>query len=148
MGKVLIQANNLDTVMDVIMYDFQYQVYGKQDIADYCDFSVRQVDYCSNASKYLELIKEDWSLTFLAKDIFKYYPAEVTERVYKRIVEDELIGQIYKHLLDSQDEDISSYAKERVMNHYQGLSDSVYERRSDNMVKWCQIINITTINKL
>lgn len=140
MGKILIQANNLDTVIDVFMYIFLHQGCSKQDIADYCGFTIRQVSYYTNACKYLELIKEDWTPTILAKDIFNKHPAEVTEQVYKRIIEDELIGQIYKKLLDSQDEGISSFAKGLVMNYFPGLSNSVYERRSDNMVKWCQKI--------
>ena len=41
-----------------------------------------------------------------------------------------------------KDEDISDFAKDLVMDYYPGFSDAVYERRSDNMVKWCKkIIN-------
>lgn len=140
MGKILIQANNLDTVIDVFMYIFQHQGCSKQEIADYCGFTLRQVDYYTNACKYLDLINNDWTPTDLAKDIFENNPAEITERVYKRITEDELIGLIYKKMVESQDEDISTYAKELVVDFYPGMSETVYIRRSDNIVKWCKKI--------
>ena len=140
MGRILIQANNLDMVIDVFMYIYQHQDCRKQEIADYCGFSLRQVEYYTNACKYLDLIDEDWSPTSLAKDIFENNPAEVTERVYKRIIEDELIGKIYKRLMDYPDKDISDFAKDLVMEYSSGLSNAVYERRSDNLVKWCRKI--------
>lgn len=140
MKKLLIQANNLDTVVDVFMYIYQHQGCGKQDIADYCGFSLRQVDYYTNACKYLDLLNSDWTPTLFAKDIFDNYPAEVTDRVYKRIIEDELIGQIYKKLAEAPDENISEFAKYLVMDYFPGYSDAVYERRSDNLVKWCRKI--------
>lgn len=141
MGKILIQANNLDTVIDVFMYIYQHQGCGKQEIADYCGFTIRQVDYYTNACKYLELINKDWTPTSLANDIFENNPAEVTERVYELITKDKLIGQIYRRMLEQYDDDnISDFAKNLVMSYYPGLSDSVYERRSDNLVKWCKKI--------
>ncbi len=140
MGKLLIQANNLDMVIDVFMYIYHHQGCNKKDIADYCGFTLRQVDYYTNACKYLDLLNNDWTPTLLAKDIFEKNPAEVTERVYKRIVEDELIGQIYRRMIESPEENISEFAKELVMEYYPGLSKAVYDRRSDNMIKWCKKI--------
>ena len=127
-------------VIDVFMYIYYHQGCSKQDIADYCGFTMRQVDYYTNACKYLDLINSDWTPTELAKDIFENSPAEVTERVYKRIIDDDLIGKIYKRMKDSCDEDISEYAKRIVMEYYPGYSEAVYNRRSDNLVKWCRII--------
>lgn len=142
MGKILIQANNLDTVIDTFMYIYMHPGCTKQELADYCGFTLRQVDYYTNACKYLDLINNDWLPTDLAKDIFENNPAEVTERVYKRIIEDEMIGQIYQRMIDYPDSNISEFAKDLVMDYYPGFSDAVYDRRSDNMVKWCKkIIN-------
>lgn len=142
MGKILIQANNLDMVIDVFMYIYQHPTCTKQELSDYCGFTLRQADYYTNACKYLDLINDDWSATELAKDIFENNPAEVTERVYKRIAEDEMIGQIYQRMIDCPDSNISEFAKDIVMDYYPGFSDAVYDRRSDNMVKWCKkIIN-------
>lgn len=142
MGKLLIQANNLDTVVDVFMYIYQHPECTKQELAGYCGFTLRQADYYTNACKYLDLINDDWSPTVLAKDIFENTPAEVTERVYQRIAEDELIGQIYQHLINTPEENVSEYAKELVMEYFPGYSEAVYERRSDNIIKWCKkIIN-------
>ena len=140
MRKILIQANNLDTVIDTFMYIYMHPGCTKQELADYCGFSLRQVDYYTNACKYLDLINNDWSPTDLAKDIFENNPAEVTERVYKRIAEDEMIGQIYQRMIEYPNSNIAEFAKELVMDYYPGFSDAVYNRRSDNMVKWCKKI--------
>ena len=140
MGKILIQANNLDTVIDTFMYIYQHPGCTKQQLADYCGFTLRQVDYYTNACKYLGLINEDWSKTPLAIDIFQNNPAEVTERVYARIIGDEMIGKIYRRMEEAPDENIAEYAKEVVMDYFPGLSEAVYKRRSDNMVKWCKKI--------
>ena len=140
MRKILIQANNLDTVIDTFMYIYMHPGCTKQELADYCGFSLRQVDYYTNACKYLDLINNDWSPTDLAKDIFENNPAEVTERVYKRIAEDEMVGQIYQRMIEYPNSNIAEFAKELVMDYYPGFSDAVYNRRSDNMVKWCKKI--------
>ena len=140
MRKILIQANNLDTVIDTFMYIYMHPGCTKQELADYCGFSLRQVDYYTNACKYLDLINNDWSPTDLAKDIFENNPAEVTERVYKRIAEDEMVGQIYQRMIEYPNSNIAEFAKELVMDYYPGFSDAVYDRRSDNMVKWCKKI--------
>jgi len=140
MDKSLPQANNLDTVIDVFMYIYNHPKCKREDISQYCGFTLRQVAYYTGACKYLGLINNDWTPTSVAKDIFENHHAEVTEQVYKRIIEDDLIGQIYKRMIDSPDEDISEFAKDLVMEHYPGLSDAVYARRSDIMVKWCKKI--------
>lgn len=140
MKKILIQANNLDRVIDIFMYIYLHQGCKKQDIADYCSFSLRQVDYYVNACKYLDLLNADWTPTDLAKDIFENSPAEVTERVYQRIIEDELIGKIYSAIKAKPDDNHSKFAIDLVMEHFPGFSDAVYRRRSDNMIKWCNKI--------
>ena len=71
MKKILIQANNLDTVVDSFMYIYLHKGCTKRELADYCGFSMRQVDYYTNACKYLGLINQDWTPTELAEDIFK-----------------------------------------------------------------------------
>ena len=68
MGKILIQANNLDTVIDTFMYIYMHPGCTKQELADYCGFTLRQADYYTNACKYLDLINDDWSKTPLAVD--------------------------------------------------------------------------------
>ena len=140
MKKLLIQANNLDTVVDVFMFIHLHPGCKKQDIADYCGFTLRQVDYYTNACKYLDLIDSKWASTELATDIFQNSPAEVTERVYKRIIEDEVIGKIYGKLQGEPDSYPSDYAKMLVESYFPGYSNAVYDRRSDNMIKWCKKI--------
>ena len=138
MGKILIQANNLDMVIDTFMYIYMHPECNKQELADYCGFTLRQADYYTNACKYLDLINDDWSKTSLAIDIFTNNPAEISERVYARIISDELMGQIFARIYVLPNEDPSTFALELTKEYYPGYSDAVYERRSDNIVKWCR----------
>ena len=140
MGKILIQANNLDMVIDTFMYIYMHPECNKQELADYCGFTLRQADYYTNACKYLDLINDDWSKTSLAIDIFTNNPAEISERVYARIISDELMGQIFARIYVLPNEDPSTFALELTKDYYPGYSDAVYERRSDNIVKWCRRI--------
>lgn len=137
MAKILIQANNLDTVVDVFMYIYLHPNCKKQDIANYCGFSLRQVDYYTNACKYLDLINKDWTPTELANDIFKNNPAEITDRIYQRIIDDNLIGEVYSWMLKNPETDYSDRVRELVCENYPGYSEAVYKRRSDNIIKWC-----------
>lgn len=140
MGKILIQANNLDMVIDTFMYIYMHPGCKKQDLADYCGFSLRQADYYTNACIYLDLINDDWSKTPLAVDIFTNNPAEISERVYARIISDELMGKIFARIYVLPNEDPSTFALELTKEYYPGYSEAVYERRSDNIVKWCRRI--------
>lgn len=140
MGKVLIQANNLDLVVDTFMYIYMHPGCSKQELADYCGFTLRQADYYTNACKYLDLINDDWSKTTLAVDIFTNNPAEISERIYARIISDELMGQIFARIYVLPNEDHSIFALELTKEYYPGYSETVYERRSDNIVKWCRRI--------
>ena len=141
MGKILIQANNLDMVIDTFMYIYMHPGCSKQELADYCGFTLRQADYYTNACKYLDLINDDWSKTPLAIDIFTNNSAEISERVYARIISDELMGQIFARIYVLPNEDPKSFALELTKEYYPGYSDAVYERRSDNIVKWCRRIS-------
>ena len=140
MGKILIQANNLDTVIDTFMYIYMHPGCTKQELADYCGFTLRQADYYTNACKYLDLINDDWSKTPLAIDIFMNNPAEISERVYARIISDELMGQIFARIYVLPNENPSAFALELTKEYYPGYSEADYERRSDNIVKWCRRI--------
>ena len=140
MGKILIQANNLDTVIDTFMYIYMHPGCTKQELADYCGFTLRQADYYTNACKYLDLINDDWSKTPLAIDIFTNNPAEISERVYARIISDGLMGKIFARLYVLPSEDPSIFAMELAKEYFPGYSEAVYERRSDNIVKWCRRI--------
>ncbi len=140
MSKILIQANNLDLVIDVFMYVYLHPNCSKQELADYCGFTLRQVDYYTNACKYLDLLNNDLTPTALAKDIFNNSPAEVTERVYERIITDPLMGKIFARIYTLPEENPSQYAEDLTKEFFPGYSEAVYERRSDNIVKWCRKI--------
>lgn len=124
------------------MYIYYHPKCTHKELAEYCGFTSRQVAYYTNACKYLDLLNEDWTLTDLGKDIFENSPAEVTERVYQRIIEDEMMGKVYSFIIDNPDGNVSEFAKDLVIEYFPGFSDAVYNRRSDNIVKWCKkIIN-------
>ena len=116
MGKILIQANNLDMVIDTFMYIYMHPGCSKQELADYCGFTLRQADYYTNACKYLDLINDDWSKTPLSIDIFTNNPAEISERVYARIISDELMGQIFARMYVLPNEDPTIFALELTKN--------------------------------
>lgn len=140
MKKTLIQANNLDTVIDVFKYIYLHPGCTQQDVADYCGYTLRQVLYYTNACKYLDLIGDDWGKTSLAIDIFTNHPAEVRDRVYARIISDEVMGQIFARMIIFSEESQAEYAEEIVREYFPGYSDAVYARRADNIVKWCKKI--------
>lgn len=142
MGKLFIQANNLDLVIDIIQFIYNNQNCSKQEIAEYCGITLRQVDYYTNACKYLNLLDDANQLTDIAKDIFENSLSEVTERIYELIINDNYSGKIFSHMYIFPDEDINDYALSLAREQFPGYSESVYRRRSDNMVKWCKkVIN-------
>ena len=140
MKKILIQANNLDTVIDVFNYIYGHQGCKEAEVAEYCGFTGRQVAYYVGACIYLDLLNRDWTPTELARDIKTNNPAEVEDRIYQRIVDDDVIGQVYNYLCSEPEGNISNFALELVKEEFPGYSDAVYTRRSDNIVKWCKKI--------
>ena len=140
MHKILIQANNLDTVIDIFMYLYLHPNSKKEDLADYFDITLRQVDYYINACRYLGLVDDELHTTPLAKDIFQNYPAEITEMVYTLVISDEVMSKVFSRLLMFPNMDHSEYAKNLVKNYFPGYSETVYTRRSDNIIKWCKKI--------
>lgn len=147
MKKLVPQANSLDLVIDTFSYIFLHPGCGKQDLVDYCGITLRQVNYYVSACVYLDLLDEHWQPTLLAKDIFENNRAEITERVYERIISDELMGRVYARMELLPNSDILSYAKQLTMTYYPGYSEEVYARRSGNIVKWCdRIIQYVTKN--
>ena len=140
MNKLLPQANNLDTVVDVFRYIYLHPGCSKENIADFCGFTLRQVEYYTNACEYLGLINATWEPTIIGKDIFERNLSEVTERVYAQIILDPVMGQIFAMQYTLPEEDHSEFARQVVMDAFPGYSDAVYERRSDIIIKWCKKI--------
>lgn len=142
MKKILIQANNLDTVIDVLMYIYRHPGYSKQDIADFCGFSLRQVDYYTNACRYLGFLDANGQVTANIRAFIEENPADVTDFVYSSIKNDKVIGLVYSRLSTNSYDDQISFTKELVRNEFPGYSEAVYERRASNMLKWCiKILN-------
>lgn len=147
MKKLLIQASNLDTVIDIVMYIYLHPNCSKQDIADYCGFTLRQADYYCNACMYLDLIDKRLKPSQLTTDYFTKTPAQITERVYERIIDDEVMGIIYKHVKDDENIDHLQYAKSIVQEAFPGYSEAVYNRRANNIINWCKQIARNQHNK-
>ena len=143
MNKILPQANDLDKVIDVLTYIHYHPGCSYAEIADYIGFAKRQAKYYVDACVYLELILEDRKPSAVCEDIFKNTPENVTERVYEKIITDNLMGQVFAKTYVMPDTDIDSFARELVSYyHPEIVSISTVDRRAHNIVLWCKrIIN-------
>ena len=102
-------------------------------LAYFAEFTLTDLVQLSSAFASISNISE-------AVDIFTNNPAEISERVYARIISDELMGQIFARIYVLPNEDPSTFAMELTKEYYPGYSEAVYERRADNIVKWCRRI--------
>lgn len=140
MKKLLIQANNLQTVIDVIKFIYQTPGCSMSQVAQHIGFTLRQANYYTNACLYLGLINESMKPTPLAHDIFENSSSCIKERIYECIISDELIGKIFARRLLQPQSDIFSYAETIVKDNYPGYSETVYRRRINNIINWCDTI--------
>jgi len=141
MKKLLPQANDLDKVIDVMTYIHYHPGCNYQDIADYIGFAERQAKYYADACVYLDLVVDGRKPSAICKDIFKKNPENVTERVYERIITDELMGQVFARAYVLPDSDLDSFAQELVSYYHPEIeSSSTFERRTHNIVLWCKRI--------
>ena len=141
MKKILPQANDLDKVIDVVTYIHYHPGCSYTDIADYIGFSVRQAKYYTDACAYLDLVLENQKPSAVCEDIFKNSPQNVTERIYERIITDELMGQVFARAYVLPETEIDAFAKELVSHyHPEIVSGSTFGRRTHNIVLWCKRI--------
>lgn len=143
MKKLLPQANDLDKVIDVLTYIQYHPGCSYIEIADYIGFAERQAKYYVDACAYLDLVEEGCKPSAVCEDIFKNNPQDVTERVYERIITDELMGQVFARAYVLPDSDLNAFSQELVsLYHPEIASSSTFERRARNIVLWCnRIIN-------
>ena len=139
-SKTMIQANSLDKLIDVFTYCYLNPNCKPQDISDFLGFSPRQADYYVSACRYLDLLDNKRKPTALAYRIFDEHKAEVREMVFAQIISDETISRIFARLYLLPQSDILAYAKTLLTEEFPGYSKAVYERRADNLVKWCERI--------
>ena len=141
MKKLLPQANDLDKVIDVMTYIHYHPGCSYAEIADYIGFAERQAKYYTDACVYLDLVVEDRKPSVVCEDIFKNTPHCVKERVYEKIITDELMGQVFARAYVLPDSDLDSFAQELVSYYYPEISsNSTFERRTHNIVLWCKSI--------
>lgn len=140
MEKHLIQANNLDTVIDLFLFVYNHPGSTKEEMSQYCGFSLRQVDYYLNACLYLGLLDENGFPTELANSIVRENKAQVAERIYELIILDELFGKVFARMFVLPQSNVEEYAMDLVKHLYPGYSDAVYTRRRDNIILWCKKI--------
>ena len=143
MRGILPQANDLDKVIDVMTYIHYHPGCSYDEIADYIGFAKRQAKYYADACVYLNLVDEGVMPYVVCEDIFKNNPQNVKERVYERVILDDLMGQVYARLYVLPDSDIDAFAQTLVSEyHPEIVSSSTFERRAHNIVLWCKrIIN-------
>lgn len=139
MVKNIPQANDLDKVIDVFTYVYMHPGCHLQEVSDYIGFSDRQGRYYFHACEYLGLVtKENHSITPLGREIWENSPLNVAERVYERIMTDEVMGQVFAHGLLFPKDDLEAFSRTVVAAYYPDLtsSDTTFERRCNVIVKW------------
>jgi len=143
MKKLLPQANDLDKVIDVLTFIHYHPGCSYSEIADYIGFAKRQAKYYADACVYLDLVFDGRKPSAVCEDIFKNTPQNVTERVYEKIITDDLMGQVFARTYVMPDSDLDAFAKELVSYYHPEIaSSSTFERRTHNIVLWCKrIIN-------
>lgn len=147
MKKILPQANDLDKVIDVMTFVHYNPGCSNKEIADYIGFAERQAKYYADACVYLDLVDESHKPSVFCEDIFKNAPQNVTERVYERIITDDLMGQVFARTYVLPDSDLDAFARELVSYYHPEIaSSSTFERRTHNIVLWCKrIINFMNL---
>lgn len=146
MKKLLPQANNLDTVIKVFIYFGNKDNCTIQDIANFIDFEPRQAQYYLSACIYLDLIDETPKLTDFGKSLFDD-PSLIKDKIYERIISDEIIGKIFAHLL-LFNVDIKDYSFKIIKMYYPDYSDAVIERRASTIKNWCEVIKYDIFKKM
>ena len=115
----------------------------EKDIADFIGFAVRQARYYVDACKYLDLVEKNRIPSAVCEDIFRMSPHNVTERIYERIITDELMGQVFARTYVLPDSDVEDFSRELVSCYHPEItSGSTFKRRAHIIVLWCKrIIN-------
>lgn len=147
MRKSLPQANDLDKVIDVMTYIHYHPGCSEADIANFIGFAVRQARYYVDACRYLGLVEKNRYPSVVCEDIFRSNPHNVTERIFERIITDELMGQVFARAFVLPESDLDDYARELVaFYHPEIASSSTFKRRAHIIVLWCnRIINLSNI---
>ncbi len=138
MKKLLPQANNLDTLIKVFIQFGNKQDCTIQDIADFIGFEPRQAQYYLSACIYLDLIDETPKLTEFGESLFDD-PSLIKDRIYERIISDEIIGKIFAHALLFE-ADLKEYSCKVIREFYPDYSEVVIERRASTLRNWCHEI--------
>lgn len=144
MKKLLPQANTLATVIRTFKLIANMPGCKLEEIAIFNKFDIRQASYYTNACYFLDLIKEDLSLTPLGQELMNQ-PRDVRIRIYELIIKHNLIGALFaKVVLYPRDKAIEE-SKELVRSKYPIYGEAVIDRRTRCLIGWCEEI-ITYIN--
>jgi hypothetical protein len=139
MKKLLPQANDLEKVINVFVYTLSKTNCTKQDIAEFCQFDLRQADYYLGACHYLNLLDNKMCATEIGNEIFKSHK-NIKEKVYRQVIINPFIGKIFAFRLFANHEDSKEYAHELAYNEYPEYALSVLNRRSESLLGWCEEI--------
>lgn len=136
MKRLLPQANNLSTVIDVFIYVSSMNNWNLNDVAEFCKFEIRQASYYINACHYLGLLSKDGTLSEVGKCIIND-PTKIKESIYELVICDKLISRIFARLLIEGEKDIKDYTKNLLSIEYPTYSLAVIERRTSTILNWC-----------
>jgi len=137
MKKILPQANTLETVLKVFLYAGLKPNCTKEDIAEYCQFDPRQADYYLGACIYLGLFDMNGKLTPAGEDILEADGSSYRERIYELILNDQLIGAFFVHMIVFPDDNIKAFAANLTAKMFPEYGEAVINRRSSALVGWC-----------
>lgn len=136
MEKLLPQANNLSTLIDVFIYVSSMSNWTLNDVAEFCKFEPRQSSYYINACYYLGLLDKDQKLSELGSEIIKT-PSEIKDKIYQVVISDPLISKIFAKLLIEGEKDLKKFTVKLLLSLYPDYSDAVIERRASTLINWC-----------
>lgn len=137
--KLLPQANSLDTVIRVFVYISVMDGCSLDDIAGFCNFEQRQASYYLNACYYLDLVDETGNITPFGQSIIDNYEFP-QPAIYERIINDDVIGKIFSHMLVFPKDDQNRYAIEYLTPLFPEYGDAVIKRRASTLRSWCEDI--------
>ena len=137
------QANDLDKVITIMSIEEPCLIKNRMHLSHILgDVTGRQVDYYVSACIYLGFITPDRSFTPYGLEVLSLQHSEKIVEIARRIISDSVFGGVYftQRMIGApldRDEIIS------LMKAHISLTDSLYNRRAQTVVRWVEWIDRT-----
>lgn len=135
------QANDLDNVVTIMSIDDPILVKKKGHVSHILgDITERQVDYYVSACVYLGFLLPDRSFTPYGMEVLSLPHTEKIVEIARRIVSDFVFGSVYftQRMIGAP---LDKNDVIDIMKLHTKLSDSVYERRAQTVIRWVEWID-------